>query len=157
MLPDTLQDIYESFLIETIDYLSFQYQSDELQEEIQCQVQKSKMNKLREKLKSTDIDLDSSSDELEYPKYDVSKENVGSDSHHMNCGDKDALENQDDGNNKCSSSIAVNPLTNTLIVKKKTINNKTLVKKSVPYKKHNYSSYPSKLKKKSVVYGKKYT
>lgn len=148
MLPDTLQDIYESFLIETIDYLSFQDQSDELQEEIQCQIKKSRMNKLREKLNTVDVDASSDDFNEEQPLYKGTNDDLD-----------DELDGDLDGDldeNDSRSNVTLNPITNTLIVKKKSINNKALVKKSVLHKKHTFDPYSSKLKKKKIVYGKKY-
>lgn len=39
MFPDSIKELYESFLVEAIDYLTFQDQSDELQNEIDEQIQ----------------------------------------------------------------------------------------------------------------------
>jgi TATA-binding protein-associated factor Taf7 len=181
MLPDNIQVIYDSFLVETIDYFSFQDQSDELQEEIKCQIQKNKMNKLREKLNTVDVDLDGSSDEFseEYlhstnevtnnsleGDIDNDDDNDEDDDNEDDDEDDDNDDNDEDDedddnddnenkNEKGSNNLSLNPLTNTLIVKKKSINNKAFVKKPVLHKKHTFNPYSSKQKKK-VVYGKKY-
>ena len=173
MLPDTLQDIYESFLIETIDYFSFQDQSDELQEDIQCQIQKSKMKKLREKLNTNDVDIDVSSDEFDEEHsasitevtkcssqcdINIDIDDVDYEQNPENKFQDDNDNDNDNGNENKNSqnNLSLNPLTNALIVKKKSINNRALVKKSLLHKKRTFNPYSSKLKKKKVVYGKKY-
>jgi hypothetical protein len=161
ILPDTLQDIYGTFLAETIDYFSFQDQSDELQEDIQCQIQKSKMNKLRKKLNTVDVVFDTSSDEFDEEPHtvdDVTKEmstdNIGGE--HKDENENSSTPSDQSKDNTGSTSITLNPLTNALIVKKKSINNGAFVKQSTLHKKNAFDPFSSKLKKKRVVYGKKY-
>ena len=42
MFPDSIKELYESFLVEAIDYLTFQDQTDELQNEIDEHIQQTK-------------------------------------------------------------------------------------------------------------------
>lgn len=48
MFPDSIKELYESFLVEAIDYLTFQDQSDELQNEIDEHIQNTKELKIND-------------------------------------------------------------------------------------------------------------
>lgn len=56
MFPDSIKELYESFLVEAIDYLTFQDQSDELQNEIDEHIQNTKELKSDNYQDDTDVD-----------------------------------------------------------------------------------------------------